>query len=83
MVGVAMQHLLPDAVLEQRRVGGQGGVVDAVGGHEHDDELGRRVELRLVALGGELGDVLARLARVAGERARRARRRPSASSAVR
>ena len=38
------------------------------GGHEHDHELGRGVELRLVALGGELGDVLARLARVVGER---------------
>ena len=60
------QHLLLHAVLDQRRVLRERRLVDAVGGHEHDDELGRRVELALVALGGELGDVLARLAGVAG-----------------
>ena len=60
--GGGHQHLLLDAVLDQRRVLGERGLVDAVGGHEHHDELGRGVELALVALGGELGDVLARLA---------------------
>ncbi len=60
------QDLLLDAVLDQRGVLGEGRLVDPVGGHEHHDELGRRVELALVALGGELGDVLAGLARVAG-----------------
>jgi len=59
------QDLLGDAVLDQPGVLGERRLVDAVGGDEHHDELGRGVELALVALGGELGDVLARLARVA------------------
>ncbi len=49
--GGGHQHLLVDPVLDQRRVLGERGLVDAVGGHEHHDELGRRVELVLVALG--------------------------------
>ena len=60
------QNLLLDAVLDQRRVLRESGLVDAVGGNEHHDELGRGIELALVALGGEFGDVLARLPRVAG-----------------
>ncbi len=39
------QHLLLDAVLDQRRILRQRRLVDAVGGHEHDDELRGRVEL--------------------------------------
>jgi len=63
--GRGHQDLLLDAVLDQRRVLGERGLVDPVGGHEHDDELRRAVELPLVCLGGELGDVLARLPGVA------------------
>jgi hypothetical protein len=58
------QDLLGDAVLDQPRVLCESGLVDAVRGDEHDDELGRRVELALVALGGQFDDVLAGLARV-------------------
>ena len=39
--GCGHQNLLLDAVLDQRGVGGESSLVDAVGGDEHDHELGR------------------------------------------
>ncbi len=65
MVGVAISTCWCTPYSIRRGVLGQGRVVDALGGHEHHDQVGGGVELALIALGGELGYVVASLARVA------------------
>jgi hypothetical protein len=63
--GRGEQHLLLHAVVDQRGILRERRLVDAVGGHEHNDQLRARLELPLVTLRGELRDVIACLARVA------------------
>src|SRR6266487_5414210 len=55
------QHLLLDSELDQRRICRHRRLVDAVGGNEHDNELGRHIDLTVIALRGELADVISRL----------------------
>ena len=71
-----------DAGLEQRRVVVERGAEERLVAEEHDDELGRRLELLPVALLAELRHVLADEARVPREvrAARRRRPRPSTAS---
>ena len=69
------QDLLLERVVVERGLGLEGGVQGRLGGHEADDEVGclAAVELVLVALRGEFGDVVAHLAGVADQLALAAR----------
>ena len=60
-------HLLVDAVLDQRRILLERGAQERLARDEQHDELRRLVELRPVALRRELHDVIAHLARVVAE----------------
>ena len=60
-------HLLVDALLDQRRVLLERCAEERLARQEHDHEVGRVLELAPVALGAQLADVVAHLACVIGE----------------
>ena len=61
------QHVLLDAVIDQRRITLERRHVDRLGGQEQHDQFGRRGQRVPVALGAELGDVILHLPHVIGE----------------
>ena len=67
MVGRGDQHLLLDALLDQRGVGLERRVVEVLAGQEQDHEVGRLRELRPVAACRQLAHVVAQQPRVLGQ----------------